>query len=479
MIRIRTIVFLVLALLGASLYAQTKPRLGILPFTGGSGRDGDTIASLFSNSEELDRTFVVVPRTSSVEAIMREQQFQRTGLTDSDTIAELGKQMNADYVVSGHITRLGKENLLLISIVNVKTMEQIAGDYKPYATIGKIRDLLPDMAKSIIASVQQKDSVSGGELAVLPLNIQNQGVNQDDAETLAQILATEIANTHRYAVLPRTKTIETVMEEQHIQRSGLTDRDGLVAIGKATNARYVLAGTITKLDTTNLFLAQILDIESGIRIKGRDLEYVNLEDGIEIMQKLALNLTGITEEEEAREREQEQQDAELRQEQERRNAEFRQGQEKAEARRKRLEAGRWDNSFDIGVIVPIPLGVGVSISYAFSFLPYTFFDIGLDGGMTTRNETDRWGSDVMEIYPLADSYAHVNGFLPLGKIKLFAGVGTSYIFTSPAILPPLDVTAGIYFFSIGKLAYTRRIPLKTLDEAEIFIEHCISLGFSF
>jgi|GEM_PF-6103022 len=37
------------------------------------------------------------------------------------------------------------------------------------------------------------------------------------------IMATEIANTGIYAVLPRTSTIESAMREHSIQRSGITD----------------------------------------------------------------------------------------------------------------------------------------------------------------------------------------------------------------------------------------------------------------
>jgi curli biogenesis system outer membrane secretion channel CsgG len=244
-------------------FGQTKPTLGILPFTGGSGRDGDTIANLFANSIDLGREFRVVPRTSSIESIMKEQKFQRVGLTDSDTIAELGKQMGAAYVVSGHIARMVDRNLLLISIINAETMEQIAGDYREYGAIEEIRRLLPAMAENIVASVQKKAAAAGEALAVLPLNIQDPAVAQNDAELLAQILSTEIAKTHRYEVLPRTKTIESVMREQEIQRSGLTNRDTMTAIGQATNAQYVLAGTITKLGSMNLFDAKILHISSG------------------------------------------------------------------------------------------------------------------------------------------------------------------------------------------------------------------------
>jgi hypothetical protein len=41
------------AAFGQEAPGQGVPRLGILPFTGGLGRDGDTIATLFANSREL------------------------------------------------------------------------------------------------------------------------------------------------------------------------------------------------------------------------------------------------------------------------------------------------------------------------------------------------------------------------------------------------------------------------------------------
>jgi hypothetical protein len=33
-----------------------------------------------------------------------EQKFQRSGLTDADSIFELGKQLNASFVMAGYIT---------------------------------------------------------------------------------------------------------------------------------------------------------------------------------------------------------------------------------------------------------------------------------------------------------------------------------------------------------------------------------------
>jgi hypothetical protein len=71
-------------------------------------------------------------------------------------------------------------------------------------------------------------------MAVLPFDIPEQ-VNAQDAEVLAQMLATDIANSGKYAVFPRTRTIEQVMKEQNIQRSGITDPDSIKEIGRATS----------------------------------------------------------------------------------------------------------------------------------------------------------------------------------------------------------------------------------------------------
>jgi len=115
-------------------FSQDKPRLGILPFSGGSGSDGETIADLFSYQREIADTFTIVPRTNAVNALISERDFQLRGYTNSDTIARLGRMLNANFVVSGHIQRLGRSSLIIITIINVETFELMAGDYNVYIT---------------------------------------------------------------------------------------------------------------------------------------------------------------------------------------------------------------------------------------------------------------------------------------------------------------------------------------------------------
>ncbi|MDR1398938.1 MAG: SUMF1/EgtB/PvdO family nonheme iron enzyme [Treponema sp.] len=270
---------------------QEKPRLAILPFTGGSGDDGETIGMLLSFEPEIANTFTVVPRTSAIDSIMKEQEFQRSGLTDTDTISGFGKQLNADFVVAGHIQQFGNHNLVLINIINVETFQQISGDYQEYRSIEDIKNLLPKMTKRMVSAIRLDTATLPG-LAVLPFAIPN-GVNAQDAELLAQLLATEIANSGKYAVLPRTQTIRTAMAEQEIQRSGITDPDSIKAIGQATNARYVLSGNVRSLGTTNMFMVSILNIERASQERGNQIEYRNITDGLQLMAELSYLLTGV------------------------------------------------------------------------------------------------------------------------------------------------------------------------------------------
>jgi len=290
----RKIVILIISMTAIllPLSAQNLPRLAILPFTGGIGGDGETIAELFSFDQQIRRVFTIIPRTSSIDAIMREQQFQRsTGLTDSDTIARLGRQFNADFVVAGHIQVLGASRLVIITIIHVESLQQIAGDYREYNNIESIQGMIPDMARRIAQSAQINRS-NLPRLAVLPFATPATGVNQNDAEVLAQILATEVANSGRYAVLPRTSQIQTVMREHEIQRSGLTEENSIRAIGQALNARYVLAGNVRRLGQANMFTAQILEVENASLLTGHAENYSIIGDGLTKMQALALALTG-------------------------------------------------------------------------------------------------------------------------------------------------------------------------------------------
>jgi hypothetical protein len=118
------------------------------------------------------------------------------------------------------------------------------------------------------------------------------GANENDSQVLAQILACELANGNRYAVLPRTDSLEKVMEEHKRQRSGETDPEQAKQLGAGRNARFVLSGSVARLGQLNKFGTDILNIEDGSFVDGYSEQYNEFAEGIDLMPKLAANLNG-------------------------------------------------------------------------------------------------------------------------------------------------------------------------------------------
>jgi TolB-like protein len=268
-----------------------KDNLAVLPFTGGDRGEGETIAELFSFDPVLNEAFAPIPRTSIARAVGNEQKFQMdTGMTDPDTIAAIGRQLGAKYVVTGNIAKLGNRNLLLISILKIDDLRQIAGDIRTYTRIEEIQDKLPEMARNIIEATQI-DSSSLTKLAIVPVEM---GGNIDArvADTLAQILSVYLIRSGRYAVYPRTATLEQVQVEYRTQLSAAAE-ENVVDMGKGDNPGLVLSVAARNLGERNMFNASIIDLESGVQAAGTSMNYNMLEDGIEVMGRIAGELTGV------------------------------------------------------------------------------------------------------------------------------------------------------------------------------------------
>jgi formylglycine-generating enzyme required for sulfatase activity/TolB-like protein len=273
--------------------APAKYKIAILPFTGGTGNEGTTVASLLVNQKELQEAFSLSPWTSDIEELMKEQRFQRSGLADADAVYELGKDLNVDFVLSGHIQKLRTGNLLLITLIHAERRQKAAGICMEFGDIVEIRPFLPNMARKMVDAAQA-DNSDLPKLAVLPFDYPPSGVNVQDVENLTQILTAEIADSGKYMVLPRLNTIETIMEERNLKRSNLTDPENIKNIGIVTGAQYVLVGNVlSQGGKGNLFLARILNTDTGLLEAGGDLEYKTIADGYKLIPDLSYALTGI------------------------------------------------------------------------------------------------------------------------------------------------------------------------------------------
>ena len=420
----------------------TSPRLGILPFTGGSGGDGETIATLFSFRPEILAAFTVVPRTSAVNAVLAEQDFQLTGHTDSDTIAGIGRMLGADYVISGNIRRLGNRNLVIATIVNVETFEQVAGYFRTYVNIGEVRNFLPSMSKSLVQSTIGRDTSRIPSLAIAPFG---PGIDANDAETLTQILAIEIINTGSYVVLPRTSAMQAAIAEHEFQMKGYTADEEAVSLGRAINADLVLSTETYRLGDITMFGAQILHVTDGRLLAGVSRDYRVIADGIDLMAEIAMLLTDPS------------------------GA----GDRIAKIRRRNARDARfadpsrfWSLGISAGTSFDVPWLVG-TVQATLAPWRYSFFRIGSDAGFFSGMD----GVGYRSLYP----FAHWSLFLPFeaspekGGIHFGTGAGVFMSeyhfedFTISRIYPLTDFVIGINIANIFDISYTLKTNFNSLN----------------
>jgi hypothetical protein len=191
--------------------------------------------------------------------------------------------------MAGNITTLGKSKLLVISIIEIKTLQQIAGDFQVYTRIADIRKTLPQMAARVIAVTRSNVGLLD-KLAVVPVQLQGGG-NGQTADTLAQILAIHLIRSGKYTIYPRTKSLEQVQDEYDNQHREAAEKNA-IGIGHGDNPHLVLSVAARTLGAVNMFNASIIDLVNGTQAVGSSAEYSGIEDGMRAMESLAQALAG-------------------------------------------------------------------------------------------------------------------------------------------------------------------------------------------
>jgi regulator of protease activity HflC (stomatin/prohibitin superfamily) len=496
-----------------------KPRLAVAPFSGGEGDDGENIAELFSGSRDLAQVFRIYPRTGITFGVDEERNVQKYVVSNDEYRNQL-LAMGINYVVAGDITRLGKQSLLVISIIDIEKLVQIAGDIQIFEKKQEIEGKLPEMVRNIINGARV-DWTDKPMLAVVNPRLRD-NADPEAANVLGEILGIEITRTGKYAVYPRNTTLEAAQTEWDNQRrGGAADPKGPGRADRPDHVLSVIARGGEGSVTAARFNASIIKLDTREQVSFATQTYRNIEDGITVTRTIAKELTITDAErlagekaeaarraeaakaaEERRAVEQEEaalaaqrREAEARAEAEAAERERLEGEERdrlrrereAKAEKKARRESAWESAwarareramigaFDIALswFFP-PFGMGVTLNAPFSVLPYTFFDVGLEE-IAVFDEDEG-----LYLYP----YARLNLYLPAGEhLGLYAGAGAGYMWAlisggsrSRAVF---DAAAGFYLGGGGiyfKLGYSIRTPF---DDFFGVTRSGISTGVSF
>jgi hypothetical protein len=134
-----------------------KRILAVAPFklVGVGEADGLIIGDALRSELTTTETFKVVDR-AQMEQILGEQRFQLLGVTNETEAVKLGRILNAQEMVFGNLSKLGKTLYLTATAISIETAEVKASQSVEAGSIKKLRKRLPEVAEVIAAAYQPK-----------------------------------------------------------------------------------------------------------------------------------------------------------------------------------------------------------------------------------------------------------------------------------------------------------------------------------
>ncbi len=136
-----------------------KPRIAVLDFVPSSVPKGiaASVTDMLSTELVNSKLFEVVERMQ-VAKILDELGFQKTGITDSGTAAELGKLLNIKKVVIGNVGKLGQDLVVTMKIVDVQKADILVAEKEVAKGEDDLVRACEVLAKKVVKGISGVDS---------------------------------------------------------------------------------------------------------------------------------------------------------------------------------------------------------------------------------------------------------------------------------------------------------------------------------
>lgn len=142
---------LVLLLVSVCLFpAKGKPRVGVLDFTARSvsADESLSVSDLFRGELVTSGRFEVLDR-NNMKNILKEQQFQQTGCTESACAVQIGRLLNMEFMIYGSVLRLGDSYFIQAEVVNIETARIVLTAKEKFFSMGNVDDAIRRVVDSL------------------------------------------------------------------------------------------------------------------------------------------------------------------------------------------------------------------------------------------------------------------------------------------------------------------------------------------
>ena len=138
------------------------------------------------------------------------------------------------------------------------------------------------------------DPILNGNSSIAIIDFNGINIEKSNALVLTERLRSEIIELNQFVVLERS-AIQTIIDEQKFQSSGIVDNNSAAEIGKVIGAKYVLIGTVSKIGETYSVDSRLINVETATSIRSADFTHKGKIDGlIEGMKSISYQISDIT-----------------------------------------------------------------------------------------------------------------------------------------------------------------------------------------
>jgi formylglycine-generating enzyme required for sulfatase activity/TolB-like protein len=276
-------------------------KVAVLSFTSSSQRFSDyvidEIATLISaqsfSNHIIDGALVRGNRIQVVErqymdVIRRELNIQMSGDVSDDEVRRVGRQLGAQYVVTGSLTDIGNAYRFRVAAINVETAVRegspsvninstdpqvvflLTGQRVtagPSAQTVSLDQALQTSAQTVVTRLPQ-----GSKAAVLSFT----SASQAFSDYVIDEIATLISAGNRIQIVER-QYLDVIRRELNIQMSGNVSDDEVRRVGRQLGAQYVVTGSLVDTGPYYRFRAAAINVETAVREASPSLN-ININD---------------------------------------------------------------------------------------------------------------------------------------------------------------------------------------------------------
>jgi len=116
------------------------------------------------------------------------------------------------------------------------------------------------------------------------------GIPTTTAQTISDLMRTELSNVKQFTVLERGQ-MDSILKEQGFQQAACSDTECAVQMGKILSANKILVGTVTKLGSRIVINGRIVDVEKAVAEAGVTEKAENDDELYDSVKSFTLNIS--------------------------------------------------------------------------------------------------------------------------------------------------------------------------------------------